>query len=258
MSIPTLIFDMDDTVMHCGSLYQSTADQVVARISKRTGMPPVDVDDIFHRLNFIGLGMGHRKPMIARAFAATSVVADIFMNSGISDAGREEAFDAGIDLLYNTQYDLIDGVEDVLATFQTAGWQMILYTQGVRPAQLLKIYQADLPTWFGKNLEVVDFKEVSVLHDIVDKYDIDVPNSWMIGDSLRSDIRPATIVGLNTALVTGTRNNAAYSGVDEGIHVEPGEVVPHIAGLIGVVTHPNEGVEDGQNQSAPREEITHV
>jgi putative hydrolase of the HAD superfamily len=51
-------------------------------------------------------------------------------------------------------------------------------------------------------IEIVPHKDIQAFSDFADKYSVDRKTSWMVGDSLRSDIIPAHAVGFNTILVS--------------------------------------------------------
>ncbi|GIQ75960.1 HAD family hydrolase [Bradyrhizobium sp. RD5-C2] len=54
-------------------------------------------------------------------------------------------------------------------------------------------------------VEVVDQKNAATFESFIEKHEVDRKNSWVVGDSLKSDILPAHEVGLNAVLIV-TRN----------------------------------------------------
>ncbi len=95
--------------------------------------------------------------------------------------------------------ELIDGVEETLA--QLAGHHdLTLMTKGHHEEQQLKIDRSGLNDYF-RHAEVVPEKDPAAYRRLVARLELDPGQTWMIGNSLKSDINPALAIGLNAVFI---------------------------------------------------------
>lgn len=87
-----------------------------------------------------------------------------------------------------------DGVEDTLTALGSTN-RLILVTKGNEQEQLAKIERTGLGGCF-EALEILAEKTAAEYARIVAEHNITVDDSWMIGNSPKSDILPALEVGL--------------------------------------------------------------
>ena len=73
---------------------------------------------------------------------------------------------------------------------------LIMVTKGAIAEQSSKIERSGLKEYFSA-IEIVAEKDVSTYRDLVEKYALPCDESWMIGNSPKSDINPALAAGLN-------------------------------------------------------------
>lgn len=78
--------------------------------------------------------------------------------------------------------------------------KLILVTKGAVIEQTAKIERSDLKAHFAA-VEIVSEKDVAAYEKIVEKFGLDPPSTWMIGNSPRSDINPALAAGLNAVFI---------------------------------------------------------
>ncbi|MGH9929695.1 MAG: HAD hydrolase-like protein [Pyrinomonadaceae bacterium] len=83
--------------------------------------------------------------------------------------------------------------EHVLARLRSH-YKLILATKGDEEIQLAKIDQSGLAHFFT-SIQILDHKTEGEFRRIAEECELDVSSSWVVGDSLRSDINPALEVG---------------------------------------------------------------
>jgi len=71
----------------------------------------------------------------------------------------------------------------------------ILFTKGSPVEQNRKIEASGLSSFF-KAIEIVREKSVDVFQELIERHGLSKPNTWMIGNSPRSDINPAIAAGI--------------------------------------------------------------
>jgi putative hydrolase of the HAD superfamily len=77
---------------------------------------------------------------------------------------------------------------------------LILMTKGAIAEQSGKIERSGLKEYFAA-IEIVAEKDSSVYRTVTSKYALPVNETWMIGNSPKSDINPALAAGLNAVFV---------------------------------------------------------
>jgi putative hydrolase of the HAD superfamily len=94
---------------------------------------------------------------------------------------------------------VIDGVQETLA-YLSPRHRLILLTKGNQDEQKIKIENSGLGIYFEHTIIVAE-KDISTYNRLVQELELDIPHTWMIGNSPRSDINPARHVGLNAVFI---------------------------------------------------------
>ncbi len=76
----------------------------------------------------------------------------------------------------------------------------MLLTKGNTEEQKLKVERSGIEGFFSK-VVIVPEKDVETYHRVVDELAIDPQQTWMIGNSPRSDINPAPAACLNAVYI---------------------------------------------------------
>ena len=93
----------------------------------------------------------------------------------------------------------LDGVEETL-DYLSARHDLILLTKGDREEQLLKVERSGVERFF-RQVIVVHEKDVTTYQQVLSQLQLDPKDTWMIGNSPRSDINPALAIGLNAVYI---------------------------------------------------------
>ncbi len=94
---------------------------------------------------------------------------------------------------------LLDGVQETL-TYLSPRHDLVLLTKGDFEEQKLKVERSGIEQCFGQVL-IVHEKDVAAYRRIVEELNVDPKQTWMIGNSPRSDINPARAAGLNAVYI---------------------------------------------------------
>jgi putative hydrolase of the HAD superfamily len=95
--------------------------------------------------------------------------------------------------------ELIDGVPETLQ-YLAQRHHLILMTKGAVAEQTGKVEGSGLKEYFAA-VEIVSEKDASTYRSVVSKYSLLSDDTWMIGNSPKSDINPALAAGLNAVFV---------------------------------------------------------
>ena len=94
---------------------------------------------------------------------------------------------------------LLDGVKETL-NYLSPRHDLILLTKGDIEEQKLKVEQSGIEECF-KQVIIVQEKDVATYHRVARELQLDPKDTWMIGNSPRSDINPALAAGLNAVYI---------------------------------------------------------
>jgi putative hydrolase of the HAD superfamily len=95
--------------------------------------------------------------------------------------------------------ELIDGVQETLAALSRQH-DLTLFTKGNPEEQRMKVDRSGLAAYFA-HTAIVKEKDASAYRRIVEERSLAPGETWMIGNSPKSDINPALEVGLGAVLV---------------------------------------------------------
>jgi putative hydrolase of the HAD superfamily len=95
--------------------------------------------------------------------------------------------------------EVIEGVEETLAELAQRH-DLTLFTKGHPEEQRMKVDRSGLGHYFA-HTAIVKEKDASAYHRLVEERGFQAHQTWMIGNSPKSDINPALEAGLNAVLV---------------------------------------------------------
>jgi putative hydrolase of the HAD superfamily len=190
-----LIFDADDTLWENNVLFERALDDYVDWLVR----PSLDQDRIrtvFRELeaaNLVAHGYG------SQVFLRT--LADAFeqlMQRPANDLERRR-IDELTAALREQRVELIPGVADTLGELR-GRYRLQLLTKGDQAEQQRKIDVSGLVRFFDA-VDIVPEKDVEVYRRLAKEYGLPVDETWMIGNSPKSDILPARAAGMNAVFI---------------------------------------------------------
>ena len=186
----TLIFDADDTLWECNKYFEDAIHRFIDFLhAEHLSREEIrEVLDTFERANGYG----------ARAFAK-SMVETYRELAPENNPGDEEIIERlGLSIL-DQHMETIDGVAETLAALKPHH-SLFLFTKGEEQEQQLKISRSPLANEFAAHI-ICDDKKPETYRDIVESFGLEPADTWMIGNSLRSDIQPALAAGINAIYI---------------------------------------------------------
>jgi putative hydrolase of the HAD superfamily len=96
--------------------------------------------------------------------------------------------------------ELIEGVTETLTYLAQRQHNLILMTKGDIPEQSSKVERSGLKNYFAA-VEIVAEKNPSAYQSTVQKHRLSPGDTWMVGNSPKSDINPALNAGINAVFV---------------------------------------------------------
>jgi putative hydrolase of the HAD superfamily len=206
-----LIFDADDTLWENNIYFEAAFDQFCDFLA-HSSMTPADVravlDEIEHVNSRIhGYGSRNFARNLAECYQHLS-------EREISDRDLKTVMDFAHAILKRPM-ELIDGVAETVKELASRH-VLTLFTKGDPEEQRLKIDRSGLRDYFD-HAAIVREKDESAYRKLSSERNFVAEDTWMIGNSPKSDIAPALKVGLNAVFVPHSRTWALeLSALPEG------------------------------------------
>ncbi|GAB3951016.1 HAD family hydrolase [Streptomyces sparsus] len=186
-----LIFDADDTLWENNVIFERVIDRFLDWVcppSERDHVRPLL--DRIEASNAVSLGYGAnmfrqslrdcRKELLGRALST-------------DDTDRIEEL---VTPLLHRTIELISGVPETLAELSSR-YELLMLTKGDLAEQQRKVEASQLAHHF-RSIHIVGEKNVDTYRGLVGELGVTPSETWMIGNSPKSDIIPARRAGLNT------------------------------------------------------------
>jgi putative hydrolase of the HAD superfamily len=194
-----LIIDADDTLWENNIYFEQAFDEFIAFLDHST----LSADEIRAILDEIELASIRVHGYGAENFARNMCRCyERLCERAIApdDMDRIMSLAAGI---VAQPVEIIDGVAPTLE-YLASRHDLTLFTKGHPEEQKLKIDRSGLGIWFG-HTAIVREKDVASYSSLVRERKLDPAQTWMIGNSPKSDINPALAAGLNAVFVPHSR-----------------------------------------------------
>ena len=101
--------------------------------------------------------------------------------------------------IFHHPIELMPGVAETLPILRAHNW-LIVVTKGFPAEQLGKLRRSELESFFSAT-EVVFEKDIATYQQLVARHQLLPAQTWMVGNSPRSDINPAQAAGLGTVFI---------------------------------------------------------
>jgi putative hydrolase of the HAD superfamily len=119
------------------------------------------------------------------------------------------------------EIELLHGVAETLAELAVRH-RLILMTKGDQAEQADKLARSGLAKYFSA-VEIVAEKNAEIYRVVMAKHELAPHTSWMIGNSIKSDINPALAAGLHAVFLfhkdTWVLEHAALDSAPDGRHL---------------------------------------
>lgn len=217
-----IMFDLDDTLIYCNKYFFFVVDQFVDSMTTWFRgydiVTPESVRDIQMQRDIALIGnTGFKSEHFPQSFIDT-------YNHYIDLTGRkrsvvEEDFLWKLGMsVYEHETEPYPHMEQTLDALAEAGHELHLYTGGEILIQRKKIERMGLERYFGSRIYIRQLKNIDALEHILSGNAFDRDRTWMIGNSIRTDVVPALTAGIH-AIHMRTLQEWHYNVVQ--INVQP-------------------------------------
>jgi putative hydrolase of the HAD superfamily len=190
-----LVFDADDTLWENNIYFERAFDDFVEFLDHST-LTPVQVRDVLNEIELVnskvhGYGSKNFGRNLQQAYEhlAERAIRPDDLAHVMSLAER----------ILEQPLELIDGVEETLRQLSERH-DLTLFTKGHIEEQRMKVERSGLEQFFA-HTAIVKEKDAPAYRKLAEERSFHLPETWMIGNSPKSDINPALAAGLNAVLV---------------------------------------------------------
>jgi putative hydrolase of the HAD superfamily len=198
MSFTGIIFDGDDTLWETMPIYTRAKREFFGEMSS-LGFDPQEVENVFETTDVANVSrLGFTKHRFPSSMAETyRSFCDKYQRVA-ENAVEQRMRGIGYNV-FDSPPMVFDSAPRVLARLRSH-YKLILATKGDHEVQQSKIAQSGLADFFA-SIYVLDHKSERELSQILEECELDVSNSWIIGNSLKSDINPGLRLGLKAVWI---------------------------------------------------------
>lgn len=230
MNQQTLILDLDDTLIHCNKYFVESRKRF-ANVMKKW-FTSVSKQEILEKQSEIDI-KGVEKNGLHSSLYTQSLVATyryFCRRFGRRLKGSEiNQIDKIGQSVFQRKVKPFPYMYEILEILQEDGHQLYLFTGGDEENQRRKITQLGLTDYFEDRIFIFEHKNTDGLQQILNKINTDKKTIWMIGNSLKTDIKPAIELGINSIHIPA-EIEWSYNIVD--IEIEPSGTFAQLKSLV--------------------------
>ncbi|RFU66717.1 HAD family hydrolase [Peribacillus glennii] len=198
MGKQNLIFDLDDTLIHCNKYFRATINSFVNQI--KDWFPFITREEITQKQLEIDIKSISEYGLNSSRFPESLVSVYIFYSEKHQHKIQQEKIDIVRKIgqqVFEIEVQPFPYMYEVLNDLQQEGHNLYMYTGGDKENQTRKIVQLELEAYFGKNVFIYEHKNTEALKEVLQMIKADPKTTWMIGNSLKTDIKPALENGIH-------------------------------------------------------------
>lgn len=211
-----ILFDLDDTLIHCNKYFGLVLGEFYEMMHHWFGAQTLTTDEIRQKQIDIDVEQVNRTGFSSGNFPKSLIETYRFFCRKL---GRPIRLDEEQELnklglsVYEREVEPYPGMVETLETLQNEGHRLYLYTGGETAIQQRKIDQMKLSDYFDDRIYITQHKNEATLEHILQAGAFDRSRTWMIGNSLRTDVMPALSAGLNSIYIKQS-NEWVYNMVE--------------------------------------------
>lgn len=195
MAPPTraIIFDGDDTLWGIQSFYDE-AKETFFTLMESSGFPRDEVSAKLAEVdsaNVSHLGFSRKRFPLSMQQVYTFYAQQKGLSVNERTLRKVQNIGSSV---FDRKPVLMDGAREVLSQLRDA-YELYLYSGGDIEIQMEKVSNLELASYFNA-IHLVDRKTTAQLDAILAEHNLHPDDTWMVGNSIRSDVNPALQLGL--------------------------------------------------------------
>jgi putative hydrolase of the HAD superfamily len=205
MKPQTILFDLDDTLIHCNKYYDLVIAQYVDQMQAWFGAHRLNAAEVKQKQLHFDMNQVHLHGFSVEHFPQSFVDTYLYYSHLIGRLPMDKEMHVLTRLghsVFECEIEPYPDMVETLTDLQRAGHHLVLYTGGADEIQRKKIKAMQLETFFDERVFIRRYKNTEALEEILLTERYDRTKTWMIGNSLRTDVGPAIELGINSIHVS--------------------------------------------------------
>lgn len=195
----TILFDLDDTLIKTGEVYRNAVYDIISLLGV-VGVPISNAHDRFVQIEEEYVkALGFQKERFPLSLVALYETLAKEAAIKIDPYVKEAVFSRAMKV-YDHDHEIIFGAKDLLQALKISGYRLFLVTKGDNEVQRSKVKKAGLHHYFEEVVVLFD-KTPKTWEFVALAYEIDPARSFVVGDSIRSDVNAAIGAGFNSVYI---------------------------------------------------------
>lgn len=196
-----VIFDLDDTLVHCNKYFDLILGQYFELMSDWFGGEGPTTSEVRNKQAEIDVETVNTSGLASDNFPKSLIATYRYFcakyNRPSDPYQEQQLMKLGLSV-YDQEIEAYPGMVETLDILKQDGHKLYLYTGGDDTIQQRKIDQMKLGIYFDDRIFIRQHKNVESLENILATHHFDRKVTWMIGNSLRTDVLPALTAGINS------------------------------------------------------------
>ncbi|AIQ47578.1 HAD family hydrolase [Paenibacillus sp. FSL R7-0273] len=196
-----VIFDLDDTLVHCNKYFDLILGQYFELMSDWFGEYGPTTADFRSKQVEIDVETVSTSGLASDNFPKSLIATYRFFCAKYNRTGdpyhEQQLMKLGLSV-YDQEVEAYPGMVETLDALKHDGHNLYLYTGGDDIIQQRKIEQMKLDVYFDDRIFIRQHKNIESLENILVSHPFERKRTWMIGNSLRTDVLPALTAGINS------------------------------------------------------------
>lgn len=199
-----ILFDLDDTLVYCNKYFNLVLGEFFENMMQWFDGHPLTTQQIREKqleidvtgVNKVGFASHHFPQSLIDTYRYFS------QRYARSTSTKEETYLSKLGMsVYTQEVEPYPHMVETLEDLKSAGHSLYLYTGGETVIQQRKIDQMKLSIYFDDRIYIRQHKNIEALEGILASGTFDRRATWMIGNSLRTDIMPAVNAGIHSIYI---------------------------------------------------------
>ncbi|MFC4306480.1 HAD family hydrolase [Cohnella boryungensis] len=196
----TILFDLDDTLIYCNKYFHHILDRFADQMLEWFGPTGIERETITAKQTEIDIAgvqvLGFKSEHFPQSFVDTYRFFQEYTGRTLSQLEVDDLWKLGLSV-YDLEVEPYPLMDETLESLVRQGHELHLYTGGDPIIQRRKIESMNLERYFDDRIYVRQHKNTDALENILFEGRFDRANTWMIGNSIRTDVLPALHCGIN-------------------------------------------------------------
>ncbi|QGQ45897.1 HAD family hydrolase [Metabacillus sediminilitoris] len=202
MEKQNILFNLDDTLSYCNRYFNQVIDEFADQMI--TWFDSITKEEIKQKQLQIDVEAISQHGLVSERFPESFVGSYKYFCDLTGKEMKKDEIQYLRELgfkVFEIPVEPIPYMNETLQRLKEEGHELYLHTGGDEANQRKKIAQLELTTYFEHRIFISEHKDTTALSDILKTINADPKVTWMVGNSLRTDIVPALEMNIHAIYI---------------------------------------------------------